>query len=108
MIRIAIALLVVMTGAAGVAAQQGLRGKELVGYHATAVSEAMKQCGGGAIGADLRALLDVRDPDFRFGMARAIGDWSGRLERDRGAACAELRQKYGPAGTVAPGAWVLP
>lgn len=89
-------------------AQSGdLKGMELIGYHATAVSLATKSCGGEASRA-LREMTNLRDADFRFGMARAIGDWSGKLSGDKVAACAELLAHYGPNGSAAPGAWVPP
>lgn len=101
--------LVVLAGPVAALAQSGdLRGTEIVGYHATAVSMATKNCGGGEVGRALRDLTNLRDVDFRFGMSRAIGDWSGKLSNNTSAACADLRSQYGPSGTVAPGAWVLP
>ena len=93
----------------GALAQTGdLRGTEIVGYHATAVSLATKKCGGGEVGRALRDLTNMSDVDFRFGMSRAIGDWSGKLSSNTSEACAALRAQYGPGGTVSPGAWVLP
>lgn len=99
----------VLAGALPALAQSGdLKGTEIIGYHATAVSMAKERCGGGEIGRALRDLTNLRDVDFRFGMSRAIGDWSGKLSNNTSAACADLRSQYGPSGTVAPGAWVLP
>jgi hypothetical protein len=96
-------------GALSAWAQSGdLRGTEIVGYHATAVSLATQKCGGGETARALRDLTNLQDADFRFGMSRAIGDWSQKLSSDPTSACASLRDQYGPRGTVSPGAWVLP
>ncbi len=98
----------VAVGAISAVAQSSdLRGTEIVGYHATAVSLATQKCGG-EIGRALRDLANMHDADFRFGMSRAIGDWSQKLSGDAANACAALRSQYGPSGTVVPGAWVLP
>lgn len=99
----------VVVGALSAWAQSGdLRGTEIVGYHATAVSLATQKCGGGEVSGALRDLANMQDADFRFGMSRAIGDWSQKLSGDAVNACAALRSQYGPSGTVSPGAWVLP
>lgn len=99
----------VAVGAISAVAQSSdLRGTEIVGYHATAVSLATQKCGGGEISLALKGLTSLQDADFRFGMSRAIGDWSQKLAGDAANACAALRSQYGPSGTVSPGAWVLP
>jgi hypothetical protein len=64
---------VCMTNRGEVTAQAAtLRGLELVGYHATAVNRANELCGGGEMSGALKKLINMRDVEFRFGMAQAV------------------------------------